>query len=370
MLQWLYNKIEGYSPAYERDQLVSIVAVLLFICVNILAHIFFFVVFSITDVPEMRNMNIISIVLFFVILYLALFKYQFVVTCYATIALLCYYAVSCTYILGYNKNAVLLFPVMLFAVYTMFPFKRNHLNKIAGIIAIAYLLTVYLKILGNAKYIDQIYYIEYVNMIFAITSCLFIINVENLAQTFVNRYSPINKNILSKEAYQDFLTGLWNRRFMELEFDKISKGDRGIIVLADIDFFKKVNDTYGHNTGDHVLKKVSDIYRENLKETDVICRWGGEEFLFYLKNTTEYDAIVRLNKIRLLVQSTEFQYGKDKFNITVSFGLSVVDASIHIDKNIDRADKAMYYCKNNGRNLVATYKDYEFSEEMKSRGIV
>lgn len=355
MFVWLYKKIEGYSPTYNKKDVTSIVSIILFDFALILAHLVFVVVFHFLNMPEMKFVNSTCILLVIISIYIALYRYQFLLTCVLIILQLCYYSIACTYVMGYHKVGIMLYPVMIFAIYALFPFERKVLKNISMMVLVSFVITLLLRFFHTAKYENDVEIMEYVNIFFGVASIFFIINVEAIALKFINSFGNIENNILSIEAYQDFLTGAWNRRYMEQEFKRFSSMDHAVLVLADIDFFKKINDTYGHNTGDYVLTEICNIFRDNLRDTDIICRWGGEEFLFYIRNTQEHYIVDSMNRLKDKIEHTKFCYGEHKFNITVSFGIADVKLGIPIQENIDHADKALYFCKNNGRNQVATY---------------
>jgi len=121
------------------------------------------------------------------------------------------------------------------------------------------------------------------------------------------------------------------------------------VILVDIDYFKKVNDTYGHMTGDLVLIEFSNLLSTNIRKSDIIGRWGGEEFLIILPYTDIKKAIDLANKLRLLIEN--FSFAKIG-SITASFGVSEFKSKIGIEELLDNADKALYKSKNNGRNQV------------------
>ena len=155
----------------------------------------------------------------------------------------------------------------------------------------------------------------------------------------------------------DPLTGLYNRRHImskiEDEFIRFKRNMRRFcICICDIDYFKKINDTYGHDCGDYVLKMVSKILKETVREQDLVARWGGEEFLLFLPETELEGAKVFAERMREKVEQKIFEYNNIKVSITMTFGLSVFDKGLSIDKLIQKADKAMYDGKNKGRNLV------------------
>ncbi len=353
MFPWIIKRLDGYSPAYDRDQVIAVVATIIFAFLDALTHFVF--VFVNWNNPVLYIMNIVCFVLVFASLYLILIKYRYVLACYILIFVQCYYIIYITYFLGYNIDGVILIPVVIFAIYSILKLKEKHITILTGMVVVSFIIILMINFFTVPVYEGEVGYLKYLNAIFAIVFCGFIIYSKSIAEIFMDKYGKDDKGAISREAYQDFLTGLWNRRFMEKVFDSMENIDKGVIVLADIDFFKKVNDNYGHNTGDYVLRRISDIYRNNLRECDVICRWGGEEFLFYIKDATEETATEIMENLRMKIERTNFRFEEHRFNITVSFGLTAVDSKVDILENIDRADKAMYYCKNNGRNMVAGY---------------
>ncbi|MDO9194337.1 MAG: GGDEF domain-containing protein, partial [Undibacterium sp.] len=123
-----------------------------------------------------------------------------------------------------------------------------------------------------------------------------------------------------------------------------------------IDFFKKVNDKHGHLVGDHVLKEIAMIAKRSLRESDVICRWGGEEFLFLLKNCTLEKATSIAENLRSTIASNDFSrttdLARNRLSITVSMGVAQCKDKETEDSVFERADVALYQAKENGRNSV------------------
>ena len=148
-----------------------------------------------------------------------------------------------------------------------------------------------------------------------------------------------------KEAYTDSLTQLKNRRAIT------SLEQYDSIIFCDVDYFKKINDHYGHHTGDLVLIEISKILKSNVRETDFVGRWGGEEFLILLKNCDIKDtyakAVVLKNEMKLLSK-------RMGFNITLSFGITSLNKD-NLKNAINDADKAMYKSKKDGRNRITIY---------------
>lgn len=160
-------------------------------------------------------------------------------------------------------------------------------------------------------------------------------------------------------ARTDSLTGLWNRGyFIELASSELARCKRCIrnlsILLVDIDHFKKVNDTYGHDIGDKVLIGAADTMREALRDIDIIARFGGEEFVVLLPDTSSRGALKVAERVRNAVREQNFSYDRHrKITVTVSIGVtSYQDAQSDLDLLLKHADIAMYSAKENGRDRV------------------
>ncbi|PTB83636.1 hypothetical protein C9926_01840 [Sulfurovum lithotrophicum] len=157
--------------------------------------------------------------------------------------------------------------------------------------------------------------------------------------------------------FYDTLTQIYNRRYFETRLlDEIEKAKRYAsdlsIIFIDIDNFKHVNDTKGHDTGDEILKIISKIFKENMRKTDIIARWGGEEFVILLPNTNAKEAVVIAEKLKhSLENSTEIKTILS-YALNASFGVTENKESDDIDTIIKRADDAMYISKKNGKNRV------------------
>ncbi|WML32965.1 diguanylate cyclase [Clostridium sp. OS1-26] len=169
-------------------------------------------------------------------------------------------------------------------------------------------------------------------------------------------------NRLRNEATTDFLTGLNNVRQFDKIFNNVSKqtikdGKNLSLLYLDIDYFKKINDTYGHIAGDTILKNLADILRNACREIDIISRNGGEEFTVLLLDCSASNAVRIAERIRKDVEANKF-YVSDKISIyvTVSIGVSMYpDKTNNIDMLLENADLALYEAKKTGRNKVMVY---------------
>ncbi|MEM7020744.1 MAG: GGDEF domain-containing protein [Pseudomonadota bacterium] len=123
------------------------------------------------------------------------------------------------------------------------------------------------------------------------------------------------------------------------------------IIMADIDHFKRVNDTYGHDTGDFVLKSVAQVFIEKIRAQDIVARWGGEEFIFLLPESNLAGAAMLAEKIRQAVANRRIQK-EEVFDVTITCGVCQFEDSSSLDECIALADAALYQGKEQGRNQV------------------
>jgi len=156
-------------------------------------------------------------------------------------------------------------------------------------------------------------------------------------------------------ALKDALTGIWNRQALnedlEKEFVRWQRYQKPLsLVVWDIDFFKRVNDEYGHAAGDKVLKTIARIFMQATRDADFIARFGGEEFVGIFPETRLEDALILANKIRVKIETSKFHYENKPVPITASAGLATFRPNDTIDDVFKRADAALYRSKETGRN--------------------
>ena len=168
-----------------------------------------------------------------------------------------------------------------------------------------------------------------------------------------------------KLSVTDSLTGLFNRRYFEETLARemeVSKrhGDTNSLLVLDIDHFKKVNDNYGHMHGDTVIKMIATVMKGRLRESDVLCRIGGEEFVVICRRAGKEDAVELAEDIRKTVEEQITNTGKDEDKVTISIGVVTVtkdNMDAHVEDIFKQADIALYHRKDNGRNRVTHYDD-------------
>jgi len=164
---------------------------------------------------------------------------------------------------------------------------------------------------------------------------------------------------LEQMAYYDPLTDLPNRRLLEKlikrELASMQRyGQETVIIMLDVDDFKQINDTYGHQVGDSILMQLADLLQNNVRETDTVARFGGEEFIILMPNTSVEEGYIFAERIRKIIMEKVFSIGSDTLQITSSFGVSSMGDinSQNLEDYYLLADKALYLAKQSGKNRV------------------
>lgn len=173
----------------------------------------------------------------------------------------------------------------------------------------------------------------------------------------IRRHSARLEGELARLAGLDTLTGLHNRRFLEsrtaAELARAQRHDAPFsVVIGDLDHFKRINDHYGHNIGDQVLREVAKCIRDNLRQEDLAVRWGGEEFLLLLPGLDEAGALQVAEKVRRILAQATLQCDDHEISVTISLGVAEYAGEDSFINLVRRADEAMYRAKAEGRNRV------------------
>jgi len=169
------------------------------------------------------------------------------------------------------------------------------------------------------------------------------------------RQLRLDNEHLNREAGTDPLTGLPNRREMISiieAFQNTNPEHVFSVAIADIDYFKKVNDTYGHACGDYTLVKLTDLFKTESKDRFTAARWGGEEFCFFLPDQNLDDAGQIMNDLSFAVERMPLDFEDNHFNITITIGVEETDFHSSLEQLLDSADEKLYLGKNSGRNRV------------------
>lgn len=168
---------------------------------------------------------------------------------------------------------------------------------------------------------------------------------------------------LQEQAFRDPLTGLYNRRYLKESLQReFNRADRELfpisILIMDIDRFKNINDTYGHQVGDKFLIIIADLLKKNSRGSDITCRYGGEEFVLVLPETETQAAYTRAEQFRVEISKVHIPHEMKELSVTVSMGIAAYPEHSTIAEDlIVKADLALYQSKNNGRNRVTVWRE-------------
>lgn len=168
----------------------------------------------------------------------------------------------------------------------------------------------------------------------------------------------------------DFLTGVYSRKYAQIVLEEHYRiysetGRTFSVAIGDIDFFKSVNDKYGHEAGDVVLKQLGTLFKEYMRETDIASRWGGEEFLFIFE--ADLDTAVKIvERLRKQVEQTSISDRGSDISVTMTFGCTQIKKEETVLELVHRADSYLYQGKKAGRNRVISSKCFDENSEIKS----
>lgn len=202
-------------------------------------------------------------------------------------------------------------------------------------------------------------------------------NMGNRINTIKKEAEDIKKKAeeIEKESLRDKLTGLYNRKaYDQKTVETLANLNRydvpSSLIFCDIDFFKKINDTFGHRVGDLALKKLAALFKEKLRVNDFISRYGGEEFAIILPHTSNVEALKAGEGIRKYIDDALFSYKSRNIPLKISIGISTFRKDDSAETVMERADSALYLAKNSGRNTVKTENDVAREGNVLSRNTV
>ncbi len=203
--------------------------------------------------------------------------------------------------------------------------------------------------------LNKLVYTLFINL----AICSFVIVIILLRINFiVSRYHTK----IEKLAITDKLTGIFNRRALDMFMNQIMlekkrEKDPLTLILFDLDHFKQVNDDFGHLAGDETIKSIIKLVKASIRESDFICRWGGEEFLILLKNCNLENGIIMAENIRRKVERHTTRFNDHDIRVTVSLGVVELQHNENTDTLLQRVDNALYNAKTSGRNRVSSKID-------------
>lgn len=344
MSEEAYSDNRGIMQAYTH-----------IVCLAFACHLLFCLVFLYQKVYGMMFYNIGSVI-FYLITYILVKKMVFrIATLLVHIEIMLFVIVSTVY-LGWNTG----FPLYLVALASMLyfnPFSKRYVTYLLSILeaVLFFALKIYCM---NFEPILKLG--EYSRLFFELLNTLFCF-VVIIGGAFIAKVSSdtTEKKLLKKndslqhQADHDPLTGLSTRAYLTRHFaEAVSSGVPFSIVMCDLDDFKKMNDTYGHNCGDYILKGISHVIKDTCPANTTITRWGGEEFIIMLYDYGIRESRNLVERIRKNLEAKEFLYETNHLHVTMTFGISTSMETTVMHDLIELADQRLYYGKRHGKNQV------------------
>lgn len=256
---------------------------------------------------------------------------------------------------GYTYNTI----CSLICVYALLNRKegRNTGDKGMAIVILVYAVLLIANLVSFIGLMEQGSYSQFMKVVFMFSPAY----LAGLTLFLFSSYMLDAHQELEVQATTDPLTGLYNRRFFLQQSKNILKSaerkkEPACVMMCDIDYFKNINDRFGHTTGDNVLIAFAEVLNESLRAGDLLARYGGEEFVVLLPQTSKEKALHVAERMRHETEKLSLETGSDTVKLTASFGLCQVSEFQEIEISINQADKAMYSAKSAGRNIVKHYE--------------
>lgn len=343
------------SEPNESAKLIVVVRVL------ILSMLFYIVLNSIIYISMLNNIGItISIVSFLAYLYIFLMSYRRKTTNVVYTLNLCTIAWTIVHLyyfgwdIGVQHFLLVLLVLCFYSGYSQYQFK-------IFVAAVLCLFRIYLFFFCRAREpvvslptmtINILQIMNTLAIFWCISIIVYVFSRDS--QALEGKLIDYNNQLLG-QANTDALTGLYNRRKAMEYLGKLlvpSNQEFTSICICDIDFFKKVNDNYGHDVGDTVLQDIAKTMKKTLDKKSFIARWGGEEFLLVFPSCNGDEAFYYLEELKDHIKSLQFHVGEQTFSVAMTFGLMEYDFHSDIDSALKEADKKLYMGKENGRDQI------------------
>lgn len=332
-----------------------------------IVHLIFTIVFGVCHVIPLFLYNVAITIFYFYLSFIALKKKRYTLIYIVTVVEVLSHSTMASLLMGWNFGfmiyTIAIIPVAFYLTYTLPHFQGSITAPVVSSAAVMICYILVRAICGRCEpfykgdYPDNLpvsFY--YFNTMVTFTLLLSFSILFALEIRYMQRQLEQENHTLGEIANYDPLTHLLNRRSMDTRLkhvmeNAVATGRPFSLIMADLDDFKKVNDTFGHDCGDEVLITIADIITRNLREEDCVCRWGGEEILILINADLDVSGKVA-ERIRKEVEETIISYKEKEVRVTVTLGVAAYQEGIEIPVMIERADRKLYMGKNNGKNQV------------------
>lgn len=271
-------------------------------------------------------------------------------------------------VIGWRSGIYILLLLLLPLIFHNPILQKTHKLVLSVLFALAFILTIILSFLITPILRFSAYQLQFMNSINVIVTFVVLAGMSLMEIRSSNKVAMRLIEVNNKLAYhanRDSLTNLLNRRtmsqYIQMEYVRSKRSGKTFgLIMADVDDFKRVNDSFGHAAGDLVLIELSGLLSATLRKQDSIARWGGEEFLILLPETDFEGVQITAEKVRDLIAQSCIPYQGHNIQITLSIGGVVCERETNWDDCIKIADRALYYGKNHGKNLAVFAKGDQY----------
>ncbi len=327
------------------------------ILLALLIHVSYAVIFALLSYWIPCIFNVCSIVYYALVLQFVVRPERFKLAVALAHLEVCIFVVVCTVTTGWSLGLPL-FLIALTSLVYFCPYERKYITYLFALGEIILFILLKMTVGQTAEYYpplsalaESAVYIYSACVSFALI--LYAAFVSGLSAAVGKKELKDENEMLSTLANYDTLTGLFSRHAILQKLDEL-QDESYFLAMGDIDDFKRVNDTYGHISGDEVLRRVGTIMRENAKGKAEVCRWGGEEFLLLIRLSEMEEVRAFIEGICHKISAAKFLFQGKWLHVTMTFGVAYREAGEDIDQLIALADERLYYGKRRGKNCVVT----------------
>lgn len=350
----LYQQLNRRKD-YPDDELHNYVLMLAIALIAGMVHITFTVFFFIVGSPLLGTSHFLGVFVF-VLAYRLLEQRRYDTAGVIVSVMILLSSFATIFTIG-GDNFSILYQFLVLLMQMVVPFTKKKIPTV---------LTILLPFIMVASYLFDLVHtplqsigiannvLTVLNIIIVSSGFVLMMSLDRLVRSFLEHYRQQKMAELELQVTLDPLTGLYNRRYADTYFESLSNDPAEAecyMAIADIDDFKKVNDTYGHDAGDVTLRIISELFKSNTRKSDRVFRWGGEEFLLVIHDVSAIDAFRLMDKIRTMVSEHPIVYKEHTFRVSITAGLARLDPH-NIPCTIELCDKRMYQGKRSTKNVV------------------
>ena len=353
MIRRIYNHLyratgEGLQSESETgDYIIMLVATLF----SLVLHVWLLGVYAIFRIWPLALLNVCSVTIYLISL-LCVKKQKYLFSGLISSIEIPIHAIATVYIAGAQPLMVVFILVALILQFIL-PYGTTGIRVVMGLFQwvalIAYIIIecYHVPLIVLSTFHARFLMIGNINQAFL--ACGLEFSLEGIVRHILADFNNLKMEQLEGQAHTDDLTGLHNRRYAQSFFVSVKPEEAWCVAVLDIDDFKHVNDTYGHAVGDVVLQDLAQTITSSLRSSDIVVRWGGEEFLFLMRDVTLPVAVSVLDQLRQTIAGKPIALDKFSLNITVTIGVASVNGT-DVNDAISRSDIKLYEGKAGGKN--------------------